>query len=206
MNYLAHFHLAARLASERGEEGDGLLIGALLGDHVKGPLRGEYPDDWEEGIRLHRRIDALTDSHPATRDCLRAFPDDFRRYAGIALDVCFDHVLSQHWRDNWGGERHTPTLETFSQHCYQTLLSADTSLPDSARRQSRFLADYNVLCSLQDWHNTHRTLSLIARRLRRPNPLQDCAAVLAPRRAEIERCFFDLYPALIDQLSEEFKR
>ena len=55
MNYLAHFHLAARLASERGEEGDGLLIGALLGDYVKGPLRGDYPDDWEEGIRLHRR-------------------------------------------------------------------------------------------------------------------------------------------------------
>ena len=52
MNYLAHSHLAARLASERGEEGDGLLIGALLGDHVKGPLRGEYPDDVEEGIRL----------------------------------------------------------------------------------------------------------------------------------------------------------
>ena len=206
MNYLAHFHLAARLASARGEAGDGLLIGALLGDHVKGPLRGDYPDDWEEGIRLHRRIDALTDSHPLTRDCLRGFPGDFRRYAGIALDICFDHVLSQHWPDAWGEESDRPSLEHFSQHCYQTLLNADELLPESARRQTHFLADYNVLCSLQDWHNTHRTLSRIARRLRRPNPLQDCAAILAPRRVEIEHCFLDLYPALIDQLSEEFNR
>mgnify|MGYP003629303282 FL=1 len=68
MNYLAHFHLAQQLASrcgldERDAMQQGLLIGGLLGDFVKGPLRGNYPATWEVGIRLHRRIDALTDSH-----------------------------------------------------------------------------------------------------------------------------------------------
>ncbi len=203
MNYLAHFHLAELLSRQRGDRGDGLLIGALLGDHVKGPLRGDYAADWEEGIRLHRRIDALTDSDPATSACLRSFPGDFRRFAGIALDVCFDHYLSQHWQRDWAGLA-SPALPEFSRDCYQRLQCVSPSFPASAQRQSRFLADYNVLCSLQDWHNTHRTLARIARRLRRDNPLGDCAAVLEPRREQIEQCFLELYPRLIAQLEEEF--
>ncbi len=203
MNYLAHFHLAELVGQRRGEGGDALLIGALLGDHVKGPLRGDYPADWEEGIRLHRRIDALTDRDPATSACLRGFPDPFRRYAGIALDVCFDHFLSQHWQRDWGALT-SPELPVFSRDCYARLEQASAAFPLSAKRQSRFLADYNVLCSLQDWHNIHRTLARIARRLRRDNPLSDSAAVLAAQREQIEQCFLELYPRLIDQLYSEF--
>jgi acyl carrier protein phosphodiesterase len=55
MNYLAHLHLG-------GQEPDALL-GSLYGDFVKGPLRGQWPAKVEAGIRLHRRIDAFTDSH-----------------------------------------------------------------------------------------------------------------------------------------------
>ena len=203
MNFLAHFHIADLIRRRSGDDDHGLLVGALLGDHVKGPLKGEYPDRWELGIRLHRRIDALTDSDPATRQCLRTFPDDFRRYGGIALDVCYDHYLSSHWQADW---LDTPpqALVAFSQQCYQHLQAGSEQYPETAQRQSRFLAEYNVLCSLQDWHNIHRTLSSIARRLRRDNPLSDCGAILESRQADIEASFLALYPRLIAQLRDEF--
>ena len=33
-----------------------MIAGALLGDFVKGPLRGEYESALERGIRLHREL------------------------------------------------------------------------------------------------------------------------------------------------------
>lgn len=203
MNFLAHFQLAELLRRRRGDSDYGLLVGALLGDHVKGPLKGDYPLSWERGIRLHRRIDALTDSDPAQRHCLRRFPEHFRRYGGIALDVCYDHYLTQYWQADWL-DQEALSLKQFSEHCYRQLGEASPHFPASAQRRSQFLAQYNVLCSLQDWHNTHRTLNRIARRLKRANPLSDCAAILEPQRGHIEASFLALYPRLIDQLSEEF--
>jgi len=203
VNFLAHFHIADVIRRRRGEADHGLLVGALLGDHVKGPLKGEYPSHWEQGIRLHRRIDALTDSDPATRQCLRAFPAHFRRYGGIALDVCYDHFLSRHWQADWL-DTVPQALAAFSEQCYQQLQADSRHFPQAARRQSRFLAEYNVLCSLQDWHNIERTLARIARRLQRDNPLSDCGAILTPMQGEIEASFLALYPRLLAQLSDEF--
>ena len=45
MNYLAHFHLAG--------SDNGLIVGALLGDYVKGPLTEQYSAEFLNGIILH---------------------------------------------------------------------------------------------------------------------------------------------------------
>ena len=86
MNYLAHFHLAW--------PDPGLVVGGLEGDYYKGPLRGDLPGDIESGVRLHRAIDAYTDAHPVSRQLRSAFPEKLRRYAGILVDLSFDHFLS----------------------------------------------------------------------------------------------------------------
>src|SRR5690606_29370775 len=102
---LAHFALVlpadARLDAATRE---GRIIGALLGDFVKGPLKGEWPSPWEQGIRLRRHIDALSDRHPQRLLAARLLPADYRRYAAIVLDVVGDQQLSRHWRRLHGGE------------------------------------------------------------------------------------------------------
>ena len=87
MNFLAHFHLAWPDA--------GLIAGGLEGDYYKGLLRGDLHPDIERGIKLHRTVDAYTDSHPAIAQLRRTFPQDLRRYAGVLIDIAFDHYL---WR------------------------------------------------------------------------------------------------------------
>ncbi|NCF19921.1 MAG: ACP phosphodiesterase, partial [Haliea sp.] len=89
MNFLAHFHLAWPDA--------GLVAGGLEGDYYKGPLRGDLPAAIERGVRLHRAIDAYTDRHPVLEQLRRQFPERLRRYAGILIDISFDHYLSRHW-------------------------------------------------------------------------------------------------------------
>ena len=56
MNFLAHFHLAW--------PDEGLVVGGLEGDYVKGQLRGALPAQLEKGIKLHRAVDDFTDAHP----------------------------------------------------------------------------------------------------------------------------------------------
>ena len=86
MNYLAHILLS----------GDNLdtQVGGLLGDFVKGPLQGQYPESVEEGIFLHRQLDAFTDAQPEVRNLIRTFSTQWRRFAGIIIDIVFDHLLA----------------------------------------------------------------------------------------------------------------
>ncbi|TEL14247.1 DUF479 domain-containing protein [Pseudomonas aeruginosa] len=87
MNYLAHLHLGGPQPAQ--------LLGSLYGDFVKGRLQGQWPDEIERAIQLHRRIDAFTDSHPLVHAAKRRFPLERRRFAGVLLDVFFDHCLAR---------------------------------------------------------------------------------------------------------------
>lgn len=89
MNYLAHLHLGGQLPAQ--------LLGSLYGDFVKGRLQGQYSPQIEAAIQLHRSIDRFTDSHPLVGQALSRFTLTRRRYAGIVLDVFFDHCLARDW-------------------------------------------------------------------------------------------------------------
>ena len=89
MNYLAHLYLA--------KDSTELMIGGILGDFVKGTLKDQYPNEIKQGIELHRKIDTYTDSHVMTRASRRLYSPERRRFAGIIVDLCYDHFLYRHW-------------------------------------------------------------------------------------------------------------
>jgi len=153
------------------------MVGALLGDHVKGVLReGDWPDSWLAGIRLHRRIDALTDRHPALDPCRESLPPEWRRYGGLLIDVCLDHWLACHW-----SEVSDEPLAPFAQRVYQVLDQALPELPPSARRHASLLIRHQPLQDYRHRDMVIATLERIGRRLSRPNPLHRSREVLAPR-------------------------
>lgn len=115
MNYLAHLHLGG----QRPEE----LLGSLYGDFVKGRLQGQFRPDIESGIQLHRSIDVFTDHHPLVDQALARFSHTRRRYAGIVLDVFFDHCLAR----DWSRYAEQP-LERFTADFYR-VLKAQAHLP-----------------------------------------------------------------------------
>ncbi len=184
MNFLAHFHLAW--------PDKGLLLGGLEGDFVKGPLHGALPKDLERGIKLHRAIDAYTDGHPLLLQLRRELPPSLRRYAGILIDLSFDHFLSRHW-----SQYSDIPLVDFNKLVYRTLTTHELELSEGARRMLARLVEFDVLNLYMKWETVLATATRIGHKFRHPNPfLQNLDRELSPAQDNLEQAFLNFYPQL----------
>lgn len=86
MNYLAHAWLSFN--------DNGILVGNMLSDFVKGKQRYTYNEAVQKGITLHRSIDEFTDTHPVTGAAKQVFRASLGLYAGAFTDVVYDHFLA----------------------------------------------------------------------------------------------------------------
>ena len=59
MNFLAHAYLSFNHPQ--------ILVGNMISDFVKGKSRLGLSGNINQGITLHREIDAFTETHPATK-------------------------------------------------------------------------------------------------------------------------------------------
>jgi acyl carrier protein phosphodiesterase len=183
VNFLAHFHLAWPDA--------GLVAGGLEGDYIKGPLRGVLPPDLERGIKLHRAIDAYTDGHPLIQQLRRDLPPRLRRYAGILIDLSFDHYLSLHW-PNFSDI----PLAHFNNGVYRTLTDHEFALSEGARTMAGRLIEYDVLNLYTEWETVLATAMRIGQRFKHHNPFLDIERELSPAQATLEEAFLNFYPQL----------
>ncbi|MBE5314020.1 MAG: DUF479 domain-containing protein [Xanthomonadales bacterium] len=152
MNYLAHLHLA--------DHSEDALLGALLGDFVVGADLSSWAPEVQREIRLHRHIDSYTDAHPQVLALKALFPQGQRRFAGIAMDVYFDHLLARDWADY-----SSQPLEAFSQRVYALLLRRLPELPPRLQRIAPLMASGDWLSSYRQRASVDRALSRMAARL-----------------------------------------
>lgn len=193
MNFLAHFHLAW--------PDEGLVAGGLEGDYYKGPLRGDLPAGIARGVRLHRAIDAYTDQHPHLLALRRELPTDLRRYAGIIIDLSFDHYLSQHW-----SRYSSVPLEDFNLQIYRCLETHEQHLSTGARAMLSRLREHDILNLYTRWDTVTATATRIGERFSRGNPFHDIDQRLEKNRGHLEGVFLEFYPRLQDFAREQSTR
>ena len=155
MNHLAHLLLSGN--------NDQLLLGGFLGDFVKGLQTGIRPISIEQGIKLHRAIDAYTDQHPSVTACRLAVPKDLRRVSGIITDIAFDHFLAKTFTHYY-----PQSLQRFDQLAFQRLLKPEHTdfFPEPALLTCQRMRDFKSLLRTQDEDFIARSLIHIGRRLR----------------------------------------
>ena len=183
MNYLAHLYLA-----EQSREG---LLGSLLGDFVKGRLDDRFPETVRRGIALHRAIDCFTDAHPLHLASRNRIGRQRRRYAGIIVDVCYDHFLCKHWTD-YSSE----SLTCFSARVYGILQEHRDDLPGRLRRIAPHMIADDWLGSYSDLANVGRALDGIAQRIVRSNPLAGALTEIEANYAALDDDFRRFFPDL----------
>lgn len=182
MNYLAHLHLGG----QRPEQ----LLGSLYGDFVKGRLQGQFSPQVEAAIGLHRRIDRFTDTHPLVDQSLSRFCVTRRRYAGIVLDVFFDHCLARDW--TLYADR---PLDSFTGDFYR-ILAAEPRLPERLAQIAPHMAAHDWLGSYREFAVLERVLGGIARRLTRPEELAGAMQELQALYEPLSEDFRAFYPEL----------
>ena len=182
MNYLAHLHLGGQRPDE--------LLGSLYGDFVKGRLQGVYSPQIESAIQLHRSIDVFTDAHPLVDQSLSRFSQTRRRYAGIVLDVFFDHCLARDWAQYAEGP-----LDRFTSGFYQVLVT-QPQLPKRLAAIAPHMAADDWLSSYRDFAVLEQVFRGIARRLSRPEELAGAMADLHALYEPLSEDFRAFYPQL----------
>lgn len=181
MNYLAHLYLSP-------PEEDAWL-GSLLGDFVKGPLGDRYRGPVAAAIVLHRRLDAYTDAHAAVQRSKARVSAARRRYAGIMIDMFYDHFLARSW-----AEFHDAPLETFTAQVYALLARRHAELPERLQFVAPRMAARDWLGSYASPANIARALDGIGSRLRRANDLAGAGEELLADYAGFEADFRAFLP------------
>ena len=193
MNHLAHTVLAGP---------DPLLIaGGLLGDFWRGAPDPAWPRALAAGVLLHRRIDSLADAHPASLAARRRFEPPFRRYAGILLDVWFDHLLACSFERLCG-----TTLREHVERVYAILRSDEPHWPAPFRLFAARLVPRDGLARYLEREHVESVLERISARLQRENPVGLALPVLESLEGPLGRDFEALWPELARAAAAERTR
>jgi len=159
LNFLAHLILA-------GDDED-LRLGAMLGDFVRGKeALGAFGPGIRSGIMLHRHIDSFTDSLPSVEALRKEFRPPFRRYAGIIIDLAFDHELVMRWEGYSTG-----TVQEFDRGVRDLLARHDSVLPARLKVFMRYADQRGLFAAYRDESEILYSLAGIGRRLSHANPL-----------------------------------
>lgn len=161
MNYLVHLLIADRVGAD--------LAGAVLGDFVRGSDLARFPRPIADSIRLHRRLDALTDHHPLRLAAVGRFAAGPRRYAPVILDVLTDHALALGWARY--------SSDDFADFCDRGAIAVAAAGEwfEGERKPDRpgFSA---LLRSYAEPAGIDLSLRRIAQRLKRPQPMREASA------------------------------
>ncbi|MCG8701493.1 MAG: ACP phosphodiesterase [Bacteroidales bacterium] len=191
MNYLAHIFL-----SGINEE---ILIGNFIGDYVKGKEYINFPTDIRRGIILHRRIDSFIDSHKIAIQSKQYFVSKYHKYAGIIIDICYDHFLIKNW------DKYCPTpIQYFKENIFEVLMKFYPELPDRVK--------FFVPSFIQnDWIETYSTIDGIVKILERmsirttlPDHSEFAREVLHKYYVQLDSEFINFFPQAIRYVVNNF--
>lgn len=185
MNFLGHLFLSPPTPDD--------WLGSLLGDFVKGPIeRAGYNKTITQAIRLHRAVDSFTDSHPIVKRSKQRVSTARRRYAGVMMDLFYDHFLARYW-----DEFHADPLPQFARSVYSALDRATHPLPERFVSMRPYLIEQDWLSTYREIDGIDQTLNRMSRRLTYGEPLRSSADELRQNYAALEADFRAFIPEAV---------
>ncbi len=136
MNFLAHIYLSGN--------NDLLKIGNFMADGIRGRHYEYLPIEVQKGIKLHREIDTFTDAHPIFRQSTKRLHERYHHYAGVIVDVFYDHFLAKNWSD-YSNEK----LEDYVARFYKSLDTHEAILTEKTLHMKPYMIQHNWLVNYQ---------------------------------------------------------
>jgi acyl carrier protein phosphodiesterase len=187
MNYLAHAYLSSHQ--------EALMVGNFIADHVRGTQLQAYPDEIQQGIRMHRAIDAFTDAHSEFKSCKRLFYKGFEKHSGVLVDIYFDYFLASEFH------LHSSTpLKEFAEKTYHVYLNHQHHLPPFSARFLEYVLKHNIYAAYASKEGIEKVLYHLSHRINHGIQLNESITLLDIHRQELHERF----SAFFKELKQEF--
>lgn len=184
MNFLAHIYLSG--------DNDLIKIGNFMADGIRGKHFESYPIEIQKGIILHRAIDTFTDANPIFRQSTKKLHEKYHHYAGVIVDVFYDHFLAKNW-SIYSDEK----LEDFVERFYQSLQDNPTILSERTKEIMPYMIQYNWLVSYQTVEGINRILTQMDQRTKNQSKMRFATSELSEFYMEFENEFTNFFQELM---------
>jgi len=151
------------------------------------------------GVRQHRAIDAFTDRHPVVARSRARIPQPHRRYAGVLVDIFYDHCLTIHWAKH-SDIPFTQFIQDFYAHAWSRLPDLPGDPGEMIRlvvRNDRF-GSYATLDGIRD--ALERLSARILEQYGRQLDLASATDALASGLPDFQSDFALFFPELLQQI------
>jgi len=192
VNFLAHTYL-----SGCNEE---IIVGNFMGDYVKGRNYLQFPEQVKKGILIHRNIDTFTDMHPITRRGKQRLADRYHKYAGIVIDIFYDHFLASLWDDF-----STLSLNDYVSRTYDLLKRNYQVLPVAIKRWFPTFLENNWMMAYQSIDGIELVLERMSANTSLPNHAGYAVEVLSDRYSTFKDDFLEFFPLMVQFLEEKYE-
>jgi acyl carrier protein phosphodiesterase len=144
---------------------------------------------------LHRAIDTYTDAHPIFRQSTKRLHSRYHHYAGVIVDVFYDHFLAKNWA-NYSNEK----LEDFVERFYQSLNTHQEILTEKTLHMKPYMIENNWLVNYQYKQGIAQILTQMDRRTKNVSLMQYAIEELEIYYDEFEGEFTTFFADLIAHL------
>lgn len=192
MNFLAHVYLSGN--------NDEIKVGNFVADWIKGSDFKNYAPGIQKGILMHRSIDSFTDNHPTIKKSKSRLSQDYGKYAGIIIDIFYDHFLAIEWA-SFSNE----PLPLYAQRLYLLLERHINVFPQEIREfiprfsRRRWIETYATVEGIQN------VLAGMSKHTSLPDHTTSAIQILKDSYKEFSTEFFDYFPQLISYVEEKFE-
>lgn len=190
MNFLAHIYLSG--------DNDLIKIGNFMADGIRGKHFETFPADVQKGIVLHRAIDSYTDAHPVFRQSTKKLHTRYHHYAGVIVDVFYDHFLAKNWT-TYSSEN----LEEYIQRFYQSLDANKAILTERTIGMMPYMIKSNWLLSYQTVDGIDRILTQMDHRTKNESKMRFSSEELQAFYREFEKEFTEFFEDLRKHANEK---
>ena len=176
------------------------MAGGFIGDFVKGPVPDTLPEALQAGIRLHRRVDAVSNRLPGIAKSVRRLDPDLRRVAPVLLDILGDHCLATRWDRHGHGD-----LAAFSASAYAAIDDYASHLPATGQRFFRRMREVDLFVRYLEPETPLRAMEYVLERLRHTHLAPKLGGLVGDELPALMEDFDGYFPELRSAV-EEWKR
>ncbi len=191
MNFLAHTYLSGC--------NEDIIVGNFMGDYVKGRNYVAFPEQVKKGILIHRDIDTFTDMHSITRRSKVRIASRYHKYAGIIIDIFYDHFLASMW-DRFS----TLSLQEFVNRTYDLLKRNYRVLPSAIKMWFPTFLENNWMMAYQTVDGIELVLERMAANTSLPDHASYAVEVLSHSYEYFREDFLEFFPLIIQFLEEKY--